>query len=135
MDGKSFCVPNIPPNPTPNNAKYKCSGEFSACDGSGSGWFKIDQLGLRSGALNGNDWGTGVVYKDHAWTSTIPASLAPGNYLIRHELLALHQANTPQFYPECAQVVVTGSGTKSPSGSFLTAIPAYASASDPGVRV
>jgi hypothetical protein len=32
------------------------------------------------------------------WESTVPATLAPGNYLVRHELLALHQANTPQFY-------------------------------------
>ena len=114
---------------------YKCSGAFTACDGSGTGWFKIDQLGLRSGTVTGNDWGTGVVYSTHKWTSKIPASLAAGNYLIRHELLALHQANTPQFYPECAQIVVTGSGTASPSGSYLTQIPAYASASDPGVKV
>ena len=29
-------------------------------------------------------------------TFTVPATLAPGNYLIRHELIALHQANNPQ---------------------------------------
>lgn len=69
------------------------------------------------------------------WTSTIPSNLAPGNYLIRHELLALHQANTPQFYPECAQLVVTGSGTVSAPADHLYSIPAYASASDPGVDV
>jgi hypothetical protein len=28
-------------------------------------------------------WGAGIVLKDLAWTSTIPAGLAPGNYLIR----------------------------------------------------
>lgn len=69
------------------------------------------------------------------WTSTIPKNLAPGNYLIRHELLALHQANTPQFYPECAQLVVTGSGTVSAPADHLYSIPSYASASDPGVNV
>jgi hypothetical protein len=42
---------------------------------------------------------------------------------------------TPQWYPECAQLVITGSGTASPSGSYLTAIPSYAAATDPGVYV
>jgi hypothetical protein len=114
---------------------YACEGDFSACDGKGANWFKIDQMGLNSPPLSGEDWGTGKVMADLAWTSTIPEKLAPGNYLIRHELLALHQANTPQFYPECAQIVVTGSGTATPDSSFLTAIPAYASADDPGVLV
>lgn len=73
--------------------------------------------------------------QDLKWTSTIPSNLAPGNYLIRHELLALHQANTPQFYPECAQLVVTGSGTVSAPADHLYSIPSYASATDPGVNV
>ena len=85
--------------------------------------------------LTGTSWGTAVVYAKLRWTSTIPASLAPGNYLIRHELLALHQADTPQWYPECAQLTVTGSGTATPPASYLASIPAYASASDPGVLV
>lgn len=114
---------------------YKCAGSFSACDGSGVGWFKIDQMGMTAPPLTGTSWGVAVVMATLKWTSTIPATLAPGNYLIRHELLALHQADTPQFYPECAQIVVTGTGTASPSGSYLTAIPSYASANDPGVMV
>lgn len=114
---------------------YKCSGAFSSCDGSGTGWFKIDQMGMTAPPLTGTSWGTAQVEATLEWTSTIPARLAPGNYLIRHELLALHQANTPQWYPECAQLVVTGSGTATPSGSYLTAIPSYASASDPGVDI
>lgn len=114
---------------------YKCAGSFSECDGKGKGWFKIDELGLVAPPLNGNAWGNAKVMKDKAWTSTVPASLAPGNYLIRHELLALHQSNTPQFYPECAQITVEGSGTASPGDEYLTSIPAYASQSDPGVTV
>ncbi|KAK2768500.1 hypothetical protein FQN54_000355 [Arachnomyces sp. PD_36] len=114
---------------------YKCEGDFGACDGLGANWFKIDQMGLNSPPMSGEDWGNGKVMQDLAWTSTIPEKLAPGNYLIRHELLALHQAHTPQFYPECAQIVVTGSGTESPGAEFLTAIPAYATQDDPGVDV
>jgi len=114
---------------------FKCAGAFSACTGSGAGWFKIDQMGMTAPPLTGTSWGTAKVMADLSWTSTIPATLAPGNYLIRHELLALHQADTPQWYPECAQLVVTGSGTATPSGSYLTAIPQYASANDPGVMI
>lgn len=62
---------------------YKCSGAFSACTGSGSGWFKIDEAGLLSGNMYTGTWGAGIVLKNLKWTSTIPPTLAPGNYLIR----------------------------------------------------
>lgn len=114
---------------------YKCSGAFSSCDGKSSGWFKIDQMGMYAPPLTGTSWGTAIVYATLAWTSTIPSNLAPGNYLIRHELLALHQADAPQFYAECAQLVVSGSGTASPPSSYIYSIPAYAQESDPGITI
>lgn len=114
---------------------YRCDGEFSSCTGAGKSWFKIDQLGLTAPPLTGTNWGTAVVYKTLKWSSVIPKSLQPGNYLIRHELLALHQSNTPQFYPECAQLVVSGSGSALPPASHMYSIPTYASMTDPGVMV
>jgi hypothetical protein len=85
--------------------------------------------------LSGTSWGTAKVLKQLYWDSTIPSSLAAGNYLIRHELLALHQANNPQFYAECAQLQVTGSGAKTPGDEYLATIPGYAKQSDAGVTV
>ena len=41
-----------------------------------------------------------LVANNNSWTSTIPATLKPGNYLLRHELLAIHTSNAPQWYPE-----------------------------------
>jgi len=114
---------------------YKCAGDIKSCDGSGKNWFKIDQMGMTAPPLTGTSWGTAVVYKNLAWTSTIPASLAPGYYLIRHELLAQHQADAPQFYAECAQLKVGGTGTAVPSGAYLATIPGYASESDPGITI
>jgi len=114
---------------------YKCAGDFKSCDGSGKKWFKIDQMGMTAPPYSGKSWGTAKVFKDLQWTSTIPASIAPGNYLIRHELLALHQANTPQFYAECAQIAITGSGTAQPGDAFLAPIPGYASQNDQGIMV
>lgn len=114
---------------------YDCGSDFKICTGDKQGWFKIDQMGLWGNNLNSEDWGTAIVLKQLKWSSKIPKNLKPGNYLVRHELLALHQANTPQFYAECAQVVVEGSGTAQPPSSFLKSIPGYAPQNDPGITV
>jgi hypothetical protein len=114
---------------------YPCDGEFSSCTGKEQKWFKIDQMGLYGKSLPSEDWATAIVLKKGSWTSRIPSNLKPGNYLIRHELIALHQANTPQFYPECAQLVVSGAGKDLPPASFMKKIPAYAPQSDPGITV
>lgn len=121
---------------------YKCEGEFSSCDGSGDGWFKIDEAGFEGDgetvfldSENPSGWGIAeLVGGNKQWTSTIP-DLAPGNYLIRHELIALHQANAPQFYAECAQIALGGSGTGVPDGEYVTSIPGYCSDSDPNISV
>ncbi|TRM70326.1 glycoside hydrolase family 61 protein [Schizophyllum amplum] len=112
-----------------------CGGDCSSVNSATLKWFKIDEAGLLSGTLGKGEWGNGVIVDTLEWTSTIPANLKPGNYMIRHELLALHQANTPQFYPECAQLKVTGSGSASPSGSALVSFPGGYSMSDPGITI
>ncbi|KZL83715.1 glycoside hydrolase family 61 protein [Colletotrichum incanum] len=114
---------------------YDCGGDFRSCAGDKQGWFKIDQMGLWGNNLNSENWGTAIVLKQLKWSSKIPSNIKPGNYLIRHELLALHQANTPQFYAECAQLVVEGSGTAQPPSPFLKSIPGYAPQNDPGITV
>lgn len=120
---------------------YKCDGDFSSCDGSGSGWFKIDESGFSGDgesvfldSESPSGWGIADLVGGGEWTSTIP-DLAPGNYLIRHELIALHQANNPQWYAECAQITLEGSGTGVPDSSYLAAIPGYCSDSDPNISV
>jgi len=121
---------------------YKCAGEFAKCDGSGAGWFKIDEAGYhpKDGIFLDSEKPSGwdiakLVGGNKSWTSKIPEGLAPGNYLIRHELIALHQANAPQFYAECAQITVSGTGTAQPDASYKTAIPGYCKQSDPNIRV
>ncbi|KAF2180631.1 carbohydrate-binding module family 1 protein [Zopfia rhizophila CBS 207.26] len=115
---------------------YMAKCPSSGCnnwDGAGKVWFKISHEGLMSGTQNGGKWAGDIIVDTLDWTVTIPASLAPGEYLIRHELLALHQRDNPQFYPECAQLTVTGTGTSSPPSSLLVSFPGAYSASDPGV--
>lgn len=65
---------------------------------------------------------------------TIPANLKPGNYVLRHEIIALHSASNAdgaQNYPQCVNLKVTGSGTEQPEGTLGTAL--Y-SADDEGIN-
>ncbi|KAH7394057.1 endoglucanase-like protein II [Phaeosphaeria sp. MPI-PUGE-AT-0046c] len=61
-------------------------------------------------------------------------ALAPGEYILRPEILALHEGNREggaQFYMECVHVTVGGSGTKTlPAG---VSFPGAYKANDPGV--
>ncbi|KAJ3123828.1 hypothetical protein HK098_001619 [Nowakowskiella sp. JEL0407] len=114
---------------------YKCDGAFSSCDGKKKQWFKIGEVGLVSGTYKGGVWCGTQIMNTKKWSVTIPQNLVPGNYLIRHELMALHQANNPQFYPECAQLTVSGSGTDYPTSEYFTSFPGYAQLSDSNIKI
>lgn len=79
---------------------------------------------------------TALTASGSVYTFTVPSYLASGQYIIRHEIIALHAAYTypgAQVYPSCIQVQVTGSGTKTPSSSYLVAFPGAYTASTPGI--
>lgn len=68
-------------------------------------------------------------------TITLPATLAAGNYVIRHEIIALHLATEmggAEFYPSCSQITVGGSETGGPTTDELVKLPGAYSDSDPG---
>lgn len=51
------------------------------------------------------------------WTHKIPSNLAAGNFVLRHEIIALHSAGQKdgaQNYPMCFNVKVSGSGNAWP---------------------
>ncbi|KAG9101764.1 hypothetical protein FRC06_002675 [Ceratobasidium sp. 370] len=112
----------------------KCPNGCASFKGdTGSVWVKIDQWGWDKTATP--PWGSDRLAANGAkWDVKIPAGLAPGEYLLRHEILALHVAGTlggAQFYPSCTQVKITGSGTKAlPTG---IALPGAYKATDPGI--
>ncbi|KAL2137985.1 hypothetical protein VTI28DRAFT_7698 [Corynascus sepedonium] len=94
---------------------------------------------------------TNKTYPDDIWATTplmipynggynytIPPCLAPGYYLVRHEILALHSAwaeGEAQFYPSCHQLQVTGGGSVVPGEESLVSIPGVYAADDPGVFI
>jgi hypothetical protein len=111
----------------------QCPG--SSCTGVNAAsleWFKIDQVGLISGTIAAGSWGAGkMIAQNSSWTSTIPASVPSGAYLIRFETIALHSLPA-QFYPECAQINIVNGGSLAPTSSQLCKFPGCYSDSDPG---
>lgn len=66
----------------------------------------------------------------------LPTCLAPGQYLMRVEIIALHSAYAQggaQFYTSCGQLNVGGSGTLSPSSTV--SFPGAYKAADPGITI
>ncbi|KAJ3722055.1 glycosyl hydrolase family 61-domain-containing protein [Lentinula guzmanii] len=60
----------------------------------------------------------------------------PGNYLIRHEIIALHLATElggAEFYPACSQVKVGGSQTGMATDSEMVLLPGAYTDTDPGI--
>ena len=94
--------------------------------------FKIDEAGLLSGTIGDGYWGAGkMIDQNSSWTTTIPSTVPSGNYLIRFETIALHSLPA-QFYPECAQIQITGGGSRAPTSDELVSFPGAYSNSDPG---
>ncbi|KAF6764278.1 glycoside hydrolase family 61 protein H [Ephemerocybe angulata] len=99
-----------------------------------AGWFKVSEGGLMS---NNPDYFAVQVLNDNCghWSFTVPQDLAPGDYLIRAEVIALHAASASggaQFYPGCFQVNVSGSGSANPP---TVKFPGAYGSSDPGIAV
>lgn len=69
-------------------------------------------------------------------TVPIPSNLAAGNYLLRHEIIALHLGTSlggAEFYPSCTQITVTGNGNGQASGNELVSFPGAYKDNDKGI--
>ncbi|TID17726.1 putative glycoside hydrolase family 61 [Venturia nashicola] len=113
----------------------ECKGDCSTwADPSEGEWFKIFQAGLLSGTVGHGKWGTNeMMANGFKVTTKIPPGLKPGNYLVRHETINLARAPA-EFYPECAQLKVTGSGTESPGKEFRFKLPGAYKSSDSAIK-
>jgi len=97
--------------------------------GAGNVWFKIYEDGYTNGK-----WAVDRLIANKGRVDvTLPSDIAPGNYLLRAELIALHGAyalNGVQPYVGCVELTISGSGKANPSG---VAFPGYYSNTDPGM--
>lgn len=114
----------------------KCSGKCEDAVKSELKWFKIDAAGLIDDSSVPGTWATdNLIANNNSYTVTIPSSIASGNYVARHEIIALHSAEESggaQNYPQCINLEVTSSGTDNPDGVLGTSL--Y-TATDPGILV
>ncbi|KAK7187326.1 hypothetical protein DPSP01_002459 [Paraphaeosphaeria sporulosa] len=114
--------------------------DASKADGS-TGWFKVYENGWAAapgnkGAADNDYWGVKDMNKCCGKVDfKVPKDLAPGDYLVRAEVVALHTAQSAggaQFYMSCYQITVTGSGTLAPA---TVKIPGLYGSSDPGIKI
>lgn len=100
-------------------------------NGEGAVWTKIYEDGLTNGV-----WGVDNFISNKGLIEVTLPDLEDGNYLIRPEMIALHEGNREggaQFYNGCGQLTISGGSTALPSsGTDMTK--AY-TATDPGVLV
>ncbi|KAF8602590.1 hypothetical protein BDV93DRAFT_494603 [Ceratobasidium sp. AG-I] len=104
--------------------------KFNAAQGS---FFKIQQTGQE-----GKGWAVAKLMKlGTKYTVAIPKGIENGDYIMRHEIIALHLANQKggaEFYSSCFQLRVTGgSGTIKPSGADVVKFPGAYTATNPGI--
>ncbi|KAF9501049.1 hypothetical protein BDN71DRAFT_1439291 [Pleurotus eryngii] len=97
-------------------------------------WFKIQQIGRKTGG--NKEWAQQDLMNGGTAIVTIPSNIAPGNYLIRHEIIALHLAVTEggaEFYPSCTQIAISGNGSGRPKSQDLVSFPGAYKDDDPGI--
>ncbi|ROV90147.1 hypothetical protein VSDG_08799 [Cytospora chrysosperma] len=99
-------------------------------------FFKIDAVGLVDDSDLPGTWASDhLIDNNSSWVVKIPSDLASGNYVLRHEIIALHSAKESdgaQNYPQCFNLAITGTGSLQPTGTVGKAL--YAK-SAPGVLV
>ncbi|KAG7447641.1 glycoside hydrolase [Guyanagaster necrorhizus] len=124
-----------PHNVGPMMAYMTNCGDQSCADynTTGTEWFKIEEAGRTNGT-----WAQAALMNGVPAQVILPSNLAAGNYIIRHEIIALQNAQAEggaEFYPSCTQLKVGGSGTGVPSSSDLVKLPGAYSDTDPGILV
>ncbi|KAI1407734.1 lytic polysaccharide monooxygenase [Hypoxylon sp. FL1857] len=97
-----------------------CDGSCETVDKGTLRFFKIDQVGLVDGSKPPGLWGSDqLIANNNSWMVEIPRQIQPGFYVLRTEIIALHNASNEigaQNYPQCINLQITGNGTDLPSG-------------------
>ncbi|ORY61691.1 glycoside hydrolase [Pseudomassariella vexata] len=106
---------------------YLASCGLSGCDRvnkTSLEWFKINEIGLVNTSsvcgYVGGCWGSDLlIANNNSWIVEIPPSIRPGSYVLRTEIIALHNASNvvgAQNYPQCINLEISGNGADFPAG-------------------
>ncbi|KAF2272088.1 glycoside hydrolase [Westerdykella ornata] len=106
-----------------------CNGPCSSVNPADLQFVKIAERGfIRTTSSAEGYWATNeMVANNGTWAIRIPSGLKAGEYVIRHELIALHIAyeaigkgpyytDGAEFYPQCISIKIDGTGTKAITG-------------------
>ncbi|EDR12995.1 glycoside hydrolase family 61 protein [Laccaria bicolor S238N-H82] len=77
-----------------------------------------------------------ALMSDSLTSVLVTSNLAPRNYFVRHEIMALHLATSlggAAFYPTCSRLTVGALGTGVPEPSGLFSLPGAYSDNDSGI--
>lgn len=92
-----------------------CHGNCSDVEKETLEWVKIDEEAFDAET---REWANvKMISTNNTWTTTVPETLAPGNYVFRHEIIAIYGK---QHYPSCINIEITGDGTDEPEGVIGT---------------
>ncbi|KAI0203626.1 glycoside hydrolase family 61 protein [Astrocystis sublimbata] len=132
--------PNDPDNPIAKSHKGPVTAWLAKVDNAASAsktglkWFKIWEDTFDTSSKT---WGVDNMISNQGWVKfQMPQCIAPGEYLMRVEILALHSAKTnmgAQFYMSCAQLKISGSGSFTPSETV--SFPGAYKQNDPSILV
>jgi hypothetical protein len=127
------------PSQSPNEVKFFKIDEYTKEMGTG----KYGELNMFQRLTSHPvKWASDkLIRQNYTWTSRIPSDIKPGLYILRHELLALHDAKRSyngfsqsgaQAFPVCYNVEITGPGTVTPAGKTF---PGMYAKNDPGIKI
>ncbi|KAF4548909.1 putative glycosyl hydrolase family 61 protein 5 [Elsinoe fawcettii] len=128
------------PHPGPTMSYLaKCQGSCTKANPADLKFFKIHHSGLlqNPNATSKDPYWGAYTIRDNNNTAVIklPTNISPGNYVLRHEIIALHSAFNEtgvQFYPQCINLKVSGGGNLQPEGVPATKL--YGQ-KDPGILI
>lgn len=111
-----------------------CGADCSNFDSKQAKWVKISQIGHEDDGKS-NTWVQQEVMDGATSSITLPSDTPNGEYLVRHEIIALHRATdgVPEFYPACAQISVSGGQDGTLDESDAVSFPGTYSLKDPGL--
>ncbi|KAI0155227.1 glycoside hydrolase family 61 protein [Xylariaceae sp. FL1272] len=131
---------NDPDNPIAKSHKGPITAWLAKVDNAASSsktglkWFKIWEETFNPSS---KQWGVDTMIANGGTVKfQMPQCIAPGDYLMRVEILALHSAKASmgaQFYMSCAQLKISGSGTFTPSQTF--SFPGAYQQNDPSILI
>ncbi len=93
-----------------------CNGECTSVEKTSLRFTKIAEKGLVDGSTPPGRWASDeLLAAGVSWDVKIPECVMPGNYVLRHEIIALHEAfdiDKAQNYPQCVNLKITGGGSE-----------------------